>query len=241
MRRPATNPPEDSATMHTRDRLRLSILPQNAEEPVQYEEFARERIARDDEEWKRVQETWDRVFDQHLQNHEALRIAKAALEVENADLKQQILDLNRELKEDPVTAELRQKLEVTAERNEMALRLARESVRATSVVYATSTPKSQKIADPEQLSDGKEDPKFEEWLLAMERKLTVNADRFPTEYGKITYILSRVKGLAYRTMYPRVCADSKNPYQTAKEVFDHLRAIFADPNRKNKPSANIRS
>ncbi|KAL4775273.1 hypothetical protein BDW60DRAFT_139898 [Aspergillus nidulans var. acristatus] len=140
--------------MHARDRLRLSILPQNAEEPVQYEEFARERIARDDEEWKRVQETCDRVFDQHLQNHEALRIAKATLEVENADLKQQILDLNRKLEEDPVTAELRQKLEVvTAERNEMALRLAREISRATSVVSATSTPKSQKIADPEQLSD----------------------------------------------------------------------------------------
>jgi hypothetical protein len=49
----------------------------------------------------------------------------------------------------------------------------------SSVVSATSTPKSQKIADPEQLSDGKEGPKFEGWLLAMERKLTVNADRFP--------------------------------------------------------------
>ncbi|CBF80817.1 predicted protein [Aspergillus nidulans FGSC A4] len=179
--------------MHTRDRLRLSILPQNAEEPVQYEEFVREQIARDDKEWKRLQETCDRVFDQHLQSHEALRRAKAVLEAENADLKQQILDLNRELEEEaPVTAELRQKLEeVTAERNEMALRLARKGSHAMSVVSATSAPKSHKIADPEQLSDGKEDPKFEEWLLAMERKLTVNADRFPTEYGKITYILSR--------------------------------------------------
>ncbi|KAL4763342.1 uncharacterized protein BDW70DRAFT_11316 [Aspergillus foveolatus] len=154
------------ATMHTRDRLRLSILHQNTEEPVQYEEFAREQIARDDKEWKRLQETCDRVFDQHLQNHEALRRAKAVLEAENADLKQQILDLNRELEEDPVTAELRQKLEeVTAERNEMALHLARKSSHAMSV-----------------LSDGKEDPKFEGWLLAMERKLTVNADCFPTEY-----------------------------------------------------------
>ncbi|KAL3429644.1 hypothetical protein BDV09DRAFT_189928 [Aspergillus tetrazonus] len=218
--------------MHTRDRLRLSILPKNAEEPVQYEEFVREQIARDDEEWKRVQETCDRVFDQHLQSHEALRRAKAVLEAENADLKQQILDLNRELEEDLVTAELRQKLEdVTAERNEMALRLARKGSHVMSVVSATSPPRSHKIADPEQLSDGNEDPKFEEWLLAMERKLTVNADRFLTEYGKITYILSRVKGLAFRTMYPRVCADSKNPYQTAEEVFDHLRA----------PSANTRS
>jgi hypothetical protein len=242
MARPAKNRPEDPAMMHERDRLRLSILPQNAEEPVQYEEFVREQIAQDDEEWKRVQEACDRVFDQHLQNHEALCRAKAVLEAENAELKQQILDLSKELEEDPVTAELRQKLEetsqkldeVTAERNEMALCFAREKSRAMSVVSATSTPKSQRIADPEQLSDGKEDPKFEGWLLAMERKLTANADRFPTEYSKITYILSRVKGLAYRTMYPRVCTDSKNPYQTAKEVFDHLSAVFADPNRKKQ-------
>ncbi|KAL4982105.1 hypothetical protein BDW68DRAFT_195669 [Aspergillus falconensis] len=209
--------------MHSRDRLRLLILPQNAEEP----------------EWKHVQETCDRVFDQHLQSHEALRRAKAVLEAENAELKQQILDLSKELEEDPVTAELCQKLEetsqklgeVTAECNEMALCLACESSRAMSVVPVISTSKSQRIADPEQLSDGKEDPKFEGWQLAMERKLTVNADCFPTEYSKITYILSRVKGLVYRTMYPCVCTDSKNLYQTAKEVFDHLSA----------PSANTRS
>ncbi|KAL4978266.1 hypothetical protein BDW66DRAFT_22857 [Aspergillus desertorum] len=207
MARPAQNPPEEPAMTHIRDRLRLSILPQNAEEPVQYEEFAREQIAQDDEEWRRIQETCDRVFDQHLQSYEALRLEKAVLEAENADLKQQNLDLHKELEEDSVTAELRQKLEeVTAERNEMALRLARESGRATSATSATGTLRSERIADPEKLSDGKEDPEFEGWMLAMERKLIVNADHFPSEYSKITYILSRVKGLAYRTMYPRVRA-----------------------------------
>jgi hypothetical protein len=106
--------------MHVRDRLRLSILLQEAEEPVQYEELAREQIARDDNDWERVQKTCDCVFDQHLQNHEALRLAKAGLEAENANLKQQILGLHKKLEVDPVTAELRQRLEdVTAEHNEM--------------------------------------------------------------------------------------------------------------------------
>ncbi|KAL4732948.1 hypothetical protein BDV11DRAFT_176165 [Aspergillus similis] len=198
MARPAQNPPEEPAMMHVHDRLRLSILPQNTKEPVQYEEFAREQIAQDDKEWRRIQETCDCVFDQHLQNYEALCLEKAVLEAEITNLKQQIFNLNKELEKDPVTAELCQKLEdVTAEHNKMALRLACKSGRAMSTITATGTLRSKRIADPEKLSDSKKDPEFKGWMLAMECKLIINADHFPSEYSKITYILSHVKGLAY--------------------------------------------
>ncbi|KAL4971947.1 hypothetical protein BDW66DRAFT_155192 [Aspergillus desertorum] len=101
------------------DRLRLSTLLENTNEPGRYEDFVRKQTIHGDKE---------------RSSFEALRLVITVLRAENVDLKQQILDLNKKLKEGPATAELRQRLEdVTAERNEMALRLARESSRDMSL------------------------------------------------------------------------------------------------------------
>ncbi|KAL3432524.1 hypothetical protein BDV09DRAFT_197611 [Aspergillus tetrazonus] len=63
-----------------------------------------------------------------MYNYEALCLEKAVLEAEITDLKQQIFDLYKELEEDPVIAELCQKLkDVIVEYNKIALYLTYKS------------------------------------------------------------------------------------------------------------------
>ena len=49
--------------------------------------------------------------------------------------------------------------------------------------------KSAKIPDPPILTDGK-DPTFESWRLQIRGKLRVNADHFPTDEARMTYVFS---------------------------------------------------
>ena len=89
---------------------------------------------------------------------------------------------------------------------------------------------STKIPDPPTLTDGKE-PRFEDWLLLMSQKLAANADHFDTSQLRMAYVASRCEGKARKHITPRMRDDSMNPYTDSKDMLDHLKMIYNDPNR----------
>ncbi|THC86979.1 hypothetical protein EYZ11_013575 [Aspergillus tanneri] len=112
--------------------------------------------------------------------------------------------------------------------------------RETSVPLSTTeTRKSAKIPDPPTLSSGK-DPKFEDWMAQMKSKMAANADYYPTEVINITYVQSRLSGRAAEHAAPRFREDSGSQYRTADEIFDHLKSVFHDPNRKQNARRQLR-
>lgn len=104
-------------------------------------------------------------------------------------------------------------------------------------------PKSEKVADPPVFrgkEDGKEvEPKFEDWILAMKRKLRANADRFNTEELRIAYIAGRVGGEAANHLRPYL--DEEHPLyaETADQLFAKLQEVYRDPNRLDKARASF--
>ncbi|EAW24646.1 uncharacterized protein NFIA_101300 [Aspergillus fischeri NRRL 181] len=122
--------------------------------------------------------------------------------------------------------------EITRERNEFALQVARgSSAGNTGSQASAASGKSAKIPDPPLLSDGK-DPRFEDWLLAIKQKLQANADHYPNPMMRITYITSRTEGNARKHITPRLRENAVNPYQDATDLLKHLENVFADPNRE---------
>ncbi|ODM22623.1 hypothetical protein SI65_00212 [Aspergillus cristatus] len=141
---------------------------------------------------------------------------------ENMDgLRQQVEDVKQQL------------AEVKAERDAFGSQIARLIMNATNGHQAPPTPanhKSTKIPDPPMLTDGKE-PQFEDWLLLMTQKLTANADHFDTPQLRMAYVASRCEGKARRHITPRMRDDTMNLYTDSKDMLDHLKTIYSDPNR----------
>jgi hypothetical protein len=129
--------------------------------------------------------------------------------------------------------------ELIQERDTLKDAYVQASLTNRSGTPGTETKKSTKMADPEPLSDGQE-PKYEQWLSRMKNKLEANADHYPTEVLKITYIESRTKGDAARHLEPRMRTDHPEKYQTAKDMFDHLDEIYLDPNRLMNAKTDFR-
>lgn len=94
----------------------------------------------------------------------------------------------------------------------------------------TSVRKTTKISDPPVLTDGKE-PRFEDWLLLISQKLAANADHFDTPQLRKAYVVSRCEGKARKHIIPRMRDDAMNPYTDSKDMLNHLKTIYDDPNR----------
>ncbi|KAJ5290753.1 hypothetical protein N7478_000004 [Penicillium angulare] len=98
---------------------------------------------------------------------------------------------------------------------------------------ASSEPGSwhtKKVADPAMLSDGKE-VRFEDWEDGILDKLELNADHYPTERHRMAYLRGRCEGKALQHINPRMNRTSATAYQNVRQVLDHLRGVFLDPNR----------
>jgi hypothetical protein len=67
---------------------------------------------------------------------------------------------------------------------------------APSVAGSVSGKKSDKVLDPPIFTNSEAEDKlnFEDWYDQIEAKLHVNADRFDSDYTKLAYIRSRVRG-----------------------------------------------
>lgn len=130
--------------------------------------------------------------------------------------------------------------ELAEERDEHVNALARYAVtgREGTPAPERAPARSVKLPDPPLLTDGKE-PNFEDWLLRMKDKLNANNDHYSTEALRMAYISNRTGGDAARHLAPRL-RQGANRFQTADEMFDHLEAIYLDPNRLETAHTNFK-
>lgn len=89
---------------------------------------------------------------------------------------------------------------------------------------------SKKRPDPPVFTSGV-DPVFESWKIQMQAKLRANADHYPTEEDKMEYVFSRTLGDAQKHLLPRFDEDAPIRFTSTKEMFQHLAAIYVNPNK----------
>ena len=89
------------------------------------------------------------------------------------------------------------------------------------------------IPDPAVLTDGK-DPTFETWTRQMSAKMTVNQDQFPNDFSHLSYLWTRVGGLAALTL------EAVKP-RTSDEAFECLRETYEDPDQEEHAREKYRS
>lgn len=195
------------------------------------EEFL--QYASEEPEWlyEKLQATHQR-YDDSLDDHK-VRLAEEELRGQTKDGEIALLRRETEEMKGQLQDIKKQLTDVTAERDAFGSQIARLVMDSASGRRASPMPinsKSTKIPDPPMLTDGKE-PRFEDWLLLMSQKLTANADHFDTSQLRIAYVASRCDGKARKHITPRMRDDAINPYTDSKDMLNHLKTIYDDPNR----------
>ena len=71
------------------------------------------------------------------------------------------------------------------------------------------------------------------WESKMVKKLTANADHYPTETLRMAYINSRVDREAYKHLAARSRIGARKPFAMAEEMFKVLQKAYGDVNRKH--------
>jgi hypothetical protein len=74
----------------------------------------------------------------------------------------------------------------------------------------------------------------------MKSKLATNTDHYPTKLIRIVYVQSRLTGRAAEHTAPRFREESGAKYNTASEIFEHLKSVFYDPNRQQNTRRQLR-
>lgn len=150
------------------------------------------------------------------------------------DVKIVELELQNQEKDSELITLKHEKTETDQERDAFATQVARMMMNRTTSAQQSSPrtipSKSAKIPDPPMLTDGKE-PRFEDWLLLISQKLAANADHFDTPQLRKAYVVSRCEGKARKHIIPRMRDDAMNPYTDSKDMLNHLKTIYDDPNR----------
>ncbi|KAL2007033.1 hypothetical protein VTN00DRAFT_8471 [Thermoascus crustaceus] len=213
------------------ERRRVSILRdsrnQDGELPEEWEMTYKQFDELIEQDRKALYEAILHTFNTVLDDHDELQKKVKGLELELSTLKN---DTNEEIAEkDEQISRLAAKCEDYKEQIvQMVMQRGAGSVHGTPAPEAFR--KSTKLPDPPLLTDGK-DPKFEDWLSKMKNKLAVNADHYPSEELRMAYVENRVGGKASDHLAPRLRDEAPNRYQTADEIFAHLKTIYLDPNR----------
>lgn len=168
-----------------------------------------------------IHQRYEECLDEHGVHHAERELHGRTKDGEIALLHQKLENVEQQL------------TEVKSERDVFGSQIARlmmNGINSHQSSPALAPQKTTKIPDPPTLTDGKE-PRFEDWLLLMSQKLTANADHFNTPQLRIAYIASRCEGKARKHITPRMRDDAMNPYTNSKDMLDHLKTIYDDPNR----------
>jgi hypothetical protein len=129
---------------------------------------------------------------------------------------------------------------LTVERDQFRNAFAQQALQMQLGTQGPDCPRrTTRIDDPAILTDGK-NPKFEDWLLRMEDKLSANADHYSTPTLRLAYVRSRCGGRATEHLLARSRPNSVNPYCDASEIFDHLKTIYQDVNRAWNAKGKLR-
>ena len=92
--------------------------------------------------------------------------------------------------------------------------------------------KSTKLPDPPMLTDG-HTARFDidVWKSKMVKKLTANANYYPTETLRIAYVNSRIDGEAYKHLAARSRISARKPFATVEKMFEVLQKTSGDVNQ----------
>ncbi|KKA22077.1 Gag/polymerase/env polyprotein [Rasamsonia emersonii CBS 393.64] len=123
--------------------------------------------------------------------------------------------------------------QTTIQRDQYANQIAQMMVRSNdlgTLAVGPATRKSIKLPDPPLLSDGK-NPKFDDWLVLMQQKLSANADHYDTPELRRAYVASRCEGDAAKHITKRLKNGAINAYKDSTDLLEHLEQIYHDPNR----------
>ena len=222
-----------------RESLLIHDEPDNTPHDLTYDDF----ISEYEREPKNLYDKLLRVHQEFYGISMEKDVKIAELELRNQEKEGELITLQRKKTEiDQLLTTLRsdkeevdrQLADVENERDTFATQVARMMMNRTTSAQqsspATIPSKSAKIPDPPLLTDGKE-PRFEDWLLLMSQKLAANADHFDTPQLRKACVVSRCEGKARKHIIPRLRDDSMNPYTDSKDMLNHLKAIYDDPNR----------
>lgn len=94
--------------------------------------------------------------------------------------------------------------------------------------FATSAHLSERLPDPDKFEGDRKD--LRRFVAQIHDKMTTNRDRFPTPQSRMSYVNSRLKGLAYAQILPytRHGACQLDDYE---KILNKLERAFGDPNR----------
>ncbi len=113
---------------------------------------------------------------------------------------------------------------------ELKARLQAKENTPSGFIYSERS-RSQKIPDPSLFTDGK-NPTWENWYGKIQDKLEINADLFPNERVKLSYIHSRLFDDAAETTQARRERDCANLYKIVDDLLKELAQLFDDPDKK---------
>ena len=92
--------------------------------------------------------------------------------------------------------------------------------------------RSIKFPDPEIFKNN-DDGRVKQWLRAIRDKLRSNADHFPTEDHKKSYVYSRLGGEAFDILEPRMNEEAYDAFLTVEEILTEIHEVYGDKNEKS--------
>jgi len=113
---------------------------------------------------------------------------------------------------------------------ELKTRLQAKENTPSGSIYSERS-RSQKIPDPPLFTDEK-NPTWENWYGKIQNKLEINADLFPNERAKLSYIHSRLSDDAAEVTQARRERDCANLYKIADDLLKELAQLFDDPDKE---------
>ena len=164
-------------------------------------------------------------FTNYKKTNEAYVINNAQLKAENNDLENQLANLEKQL-----------------ENTQLDKHSAPSPLPPLSVVSNNSDDNSKqskktkltKLPDPPMLTDG-HTTRFDinMWKSKMIKKLTANADHYPTKALRMAYVDSYADGKAYKHLAARSRIGARKLFAMAEEMFKVLQKAYKNVNQKH--------
>jgi hypothetical protein len=131
-------------------------------------------------------------------------------------------------------------------KNELISKYAEKALRTNNEGSRENTPEDGrhlgKIADPPTFSNKPDEDTlgFDSWLIQVRNKLTNDEHRYPTEARKIVYATGLLRSPAFDLIAPRLDVDNPRSYRTTKQLYEHMKELWSNPNKAKDARAQFR-